>query len=110
MSLRRSGHRSILVLLLLLTTAAPSAAEWRRLDSPNFIVIGDVGGTTLRDIAIKFEGFRETLGRVLNSQVTATAVPTVVIVFPDDRAFRPFMPKYEGRSVDVGGLFYASRT
>jgi hypothetical protein len=92
-------------LLLLLATAAPSAAEWRRLDSPNFIVIGDVGGNSLRDIALKFEGFRETLGRVLSAQVNATAVPTVVIVFPSDRAFRPFMPKYEGRTVDVDGLF-----
>ena len=95
----------MVALLLLLVTAAPSAAEWRRLDSPNFIVIGDVGANALRDIALKFEGFRETLGRVLNSQVTATAVPTVVVVFPSERAFRPFMPKYEGRTVDVDGLF-----
>lgn len=95
----------MVALLLLLVTAAPSAAEWRRVDTPNFIVIGDVGANGLRDIALKFEGFRETLGRVLNSQVTATAVPTVVVVFPSERAFRPFMPKYEGRTVDVDGLF-----
>jgi hypothetical protein len=94
-----------LFFVLLVAGAAPSAAEWRRLDSPNFIVIGDVGANTLRDIAFKFEGFRETLGRVLNPQVTATAVPTVVIVFPNERAFRPFMPKYEGKTVEVGGLF-----
>jgi hypothetical protein len=72
--------------LLFRTPAAPCAAEWRRLDSPNFIVIGDVGASTLKDIAVKFEGFRETLGGVLSSQVTATAVPTVVVVFLSDRA------------------------
>ena len=103
--LRRWCRGPVLVLLFLSTTAAPCAAEWRRLDSPNFIVIGDVGASTLRDIAVKFEGFRETLGRVLSSQVTATAVPTVVVVFPSDRAFKPFMPKFEGRTVDVDGLF-----
>jgi hypothetical protein len=95
--------------VLLVGGAAPSAAEWRRLDSPNFIVIGDVGANTLRDIAFKFEGFRETLGRVLNPQVTATAVPTVVIVFPHERAFRPFMPKYQGKTVEVGGLFASNQ-
>ena len=103
--LRRLCPRFVVAFLFLVLTAAPSAAEWRRLDTPNFIVVGDVGGSTLRDIAFKFEGFRETLGRVLNPQVTATAVPTVVIVFPNERAFRPFMPKYEGKTVEVGGLF-----
>ena len=98
-----------LFFVMLVAGAAPSAAEWRRLDSPNFIVIGDVGANTLRDIAFKFEGFRETLGRVLNPQVTATAVPTVVIVFPNERAFRPFMPKYEGKTVEVGGLFASNQ-
>jgi hypothetical protein len=107
-SLRRRGGgpiRALLFLFMSVMTAAPCAAEWRRLDSPNFIVIGDVSGNTLRDIAVKFEGFRETLGRVLSSQVTATAVPTVVVVFPSDRAFKPFMPKFEGRTVEVDGLF-----
>jgi hypothetical protein len=88
---------------------APAAAEWRRLDTPNFIVIGDAGARELRDIAVKFEGFRETLGRVLSAQATATAVPTVVIVFPNDRAFTPFKRIFEGRPVASTGTFYGSR-
>ena len=66
--------------------------------------MGCVDGRQIRDVAANL-GFRETLGRVLSSQVTATAVPTVVVVFPSDRAFKPFMPKFEGRTVEVGGLF-----
>ena len=66
---------------------SPVAAEWRRLESPNFIVIGDASERELRNIAVHFEGFRETLGRVLSVRVTATAVPTVVVVFPNDRAY-----------------------
>ena len=83
----------------------PAAAEWRRVDSPNFVVVGDVGARTLRDVAVQFEGFRETLTRVLSERATSTAVPTVVIVFPSDRAFTPFKPKYEGRPAAISGLF-----
>src|SRR6185503_15236266 len=94
---------------LLVTAAAPFQAQWRRLDSPNFIVIGEVGAGELRDIAVKFEGFRETLGRVLNERVTSTAVPTVVIVFRGDGTFSPFKPLYQGKRMDVAGLFVPRR-
>jgi hypothetical protein len=85
---------------------APCFAEWRRIDSPNFVVVGDVGARTLRDVAVKFEGFRETLSRLLTERATATPVPTVVIVFPSNRAFTPFKPLYKGKPIaDVAGLF-----
>ena len=97
------------VLIVCAAAAAPAAAEWRRVDSPNFVVIGEVGGGELRDIAVKFEGFRETLSRVLTERATATAVPTVVIVFPSDRAFTPFKPTFEGKPVELAGLFVGRR-
>ena len=83
----------------------PCAADWHRVDSPNFVVIGDLSGGDLRTVAKKFEGFRETLSRVLSDNVTATAVPTVVIVFPSDRSFTPFKPRYEGKVVPLSGIF-----
>jgi hypothetical protein len=106
--------RALLFVLLtsasvLVTAATPPQAQWRRLDSPNFIVIGEVGAGELRDIAVKFEGFRETLGRVLNERVTSTAVPTVVIVFRGDATFNPYKPKYQGKRMDVAGLFVPRR-
>ena len=79
------------------------------MDSPNFVVVGDVGARDLRDIAVKFEGFRETLGRVLTARATATAVPTVVIVFPSDRAFTPFKPLFDGKPIELAGLFVGRR-
>jgi hypothetical protein len=97
------------VLACVCGSPAPAAAEWRRLDTPNFIVIGDAGARELREIAVKFEGFRETLGRVLSAQVTATAVPTVVIVFRNDGAFTPFKRLYQGKPVASVGTFYGSR-
>ena len=98
-----------LLVLVSIAQAAPVSAEWRRLDSPNFVVVGDVGAGTLHDIAVRFEGFRETLSRVLSERVTATAVPTVVIIFPSDRAFTPFKPRYEGKPIDLSGLFVGGR-
>jgi hypothetical protein len=100
---------SICAAVVCAVPAAPALAEWRRLDSPNFVVIGDVSTRTLRDIAVRFEGFRETLSRVLSDRVTATAVPTIVVVFPSDRAFSPFKPTFQGRPVELSGLFIGGR-
>ena len=40
---------------------------------------------------------REVLARVLTEKAVATAVPTVVLVFPSDRAFTPIKPKFNGK-------------
>jgi hypothetical protein len=85
--------------------ARPAFADWKRIDSPNFVVIGDVSAGQLRDVAVRFEGFRETLSRVLSQRATATAVPTVVIVFPSDKALTPFKPRFKGKPVELSGLF-----
>jgi len=87
----------------------PTAGDWRRIDSPNFIVVGDVGEGQLRDVAMQFEGFRDTLSQILAPGATGTAVPTVVIVFPDDRSYTPFKPIFAGKPVLVGGVFYGAR-
>ncbi len=108
----RRAHRpavTVGALAALVAIAAPCAAEWKRLDSPNFVVVGDVGAGTLRDVAIKFESFRDTLTRLLSERATTTPVPTVVIVFPSDRAFRPFQPIYQGKPVALSGLFVPGR-
>ena len=89
--------------------AAAPQAQWRRLDSPNFIVIGEAGASDLREIAVKFEGYREMLGRVLGTKVTSNVVPTVVTVFAHDRTFTPFKPLRQGKRVDVAGLFVPGR-
>jgi hypothetical protein len=104
--------RSVWLLAALVLTAAAAAplqSQWRRLDSPNFIVVGEVGAGELRDIAVRFEGFRETLGRVLGEQVTSTAVPTVVLVFKSDASFTPFKRKYQGKVVRMSGVFVPRR-
>jgi Protein of unknown function (DUF1570) len=99
----------VIVLLLCVAVASAAEAQWRRLDSPNFVVIGDVSEGSLRDIAVKFEAFREFLGRVLGERAISTPVPTVVLVFPHERAFTPFKPVYLGKPKNVAGLFLSRR-
>ena len=107
---RRRGSLAVVSLVLLLASAvlpAPgaSASRWMRIDTPNFVVIGDADEKTLRSIAIRFEGFREGLRRVLSTEARSTAVPMVVIVFRSDQGFRPFKPTYRGEIVEVWGWF-----
>lgn len=90
--------------------AAPSAQNnWRRIDSPNFVAIGDLSASSLRDIVVKFEGFREILGRLHGPRMVSSPVPTVIIVFPTEYEMGPFRPKFNGKPVDVAGLFVPGR-
>lgn len=73
-----------------LAAAAPSSAAWHRVDSPNFIVTGDVNVRDLRRIATQFEAFHDALSRILGATTTSAPVPTVVVVFPGAEAFEPY--------------------
>lgn len=106
---RRLPLAFLLTILGTLAAASPCAAEWHRVDSPNFVLVGDVSVGSLRDIAVRFEGFRETLGRVLSPNATGTAVPTVVLVFSSDRAFTPFKPRFQGKPIEMAGLFLGGK-
>ncbi len=82
-----------------------AAAEWRALRTKHFQVLGDVPASRLRDVALRFEQFREVVIQVLPAALRAGSAPVVVIVFPDSRAYRPFMPVANGRTVLVDGYF-----
>ena len=99
--------RPILFFLALLTLTAPTSAwaDWRDLRTNHFHVIGDVSAARLRDIALRFEQFREVVTQLLPAALRAGSAPVVVIVFPDDRSYRPFMPVANGRTIPVAGFF-----
>src|SRR4029079_8609542 len=63
-------------------------STWNRVDTPNFVVIGTGSDRSLTDVGLQFEGFREALSRIVSPTATATAVPTIVIVFPSDTTLR----------------------
>ena len=97
------------VALLLGVMVSPAFADWRRVDSPNFTVLGDVSAGELREIASRFETFRDVLSRLLSQNATVSPVPTIVFVFSSDRALTPFKPKFNGRPIELTGLFLPRR-
>jgi hypothetical protein len=56
-------------------------------------------------LALRFEQFREVVTQLLPAALRAGSAPVVVIVFPDMRSYRPFMPVANGRTVLVDGFF-----
>ena len=82
-----SGRHVLLALLAAITTllAAPAAAEWRRAESPNFIIFGESSESRLRERALVLEEFHRLLVSV--TSVNASAAPnkfTVYIVSGND--------------------------
>jgi tetratricopeptide (TPR) repeat protein len=99
--------RRVLLAASILVLVAPlhASAEWRNLRTNHFHVIGDVSASRLRDIALRFEQFRAVVTQLLPVTLRAGSAPVVVIVFPDERSYRPFMPVVNGRTVPVAGFF-----
>ena len=100
--------------LATVSAAAPAAAAWHRVDSPNFIVTGDATVRDLRRIASRFEAFHHALSRILGATTTSAPVPTVVVVFPNMDAFEPYLPgrtspgwASAGRDVNYIGMMSA---
>lgn len=102
-------RRLCLVAALLCLSAKPAVArEWVRVESPNFVVFGEIGEKRTREYAAEFERFREALARVVPGTATRPAAPTVVFIFKDAKSFGPYRPIYNGKPVEVSGYFAGS--
>ena len=99
----RRGLAFAILLLAVLPGAA--SAEWRSLRTEHFQVMGDVSTGQLRDVAVRFEQFREVVTQILPAALRGGGPPVIVLVFPDYRANEPFMPRANGRTVPVAGMF-----
>jgi tetratricopeptide (TPR) repeat protein len=95
----------VLLASILLAVPAAAAAEWRELRTAHFRVIGDAPASTLRDVALRLEQFREVVTQLMPAAAAAGSAPVIVIAFADAQAYRPFMPLANGRTVVVDGFF-----
>lgn len=103
-----TGHlRSISLVLgvVIAMTAAPAQAEWRRAESPHFIVYGDVSERAMREYVRKIERFDSVL-RLSAPNLSSGPTPKLEIFLAhgldDLRAVNP-----DTRS-GVGGFYSAS--
>jgi hypothetical protein len=97
----------VLLFLWLLGAARDTAppAGWVRVESPNFVVFGELGEKQTREYAAEFERFREALARVVPGAAIRPAAPAIVFVFKNADTFAPYRPLYNGKPVQVGGYF-----
>ena len=96
---------SLIACVLLLANAASAAGEWVRVESPNFVVFGEIGEKRTREFAAEFERFREALGRVVAGAAVRPAAPAMVFIFRNPESFGPYRPTYNGKPVQVAGYF-----
>jgi tetratricopeptide (TPR) repeat protein len=101
----RRAVRVLTAFALLSLVPCEARAGWTQLRSRNFLFIGDASERTIRATAQKVEQFREVMLRAIPGAPATSPVPTVVVVFANDAAFSPYKPRFEGRTVDVAGLF-----
>ncbi len=102
-------HRLVVWLVLVCTLGVgaevAAAPKWTRVISTHFVVVGDASERDVRQVAIRLERFRETVSVILPKASVASPLPTVVIVFDNERSFRPYKPLYQGKPKDVSGYF-----
>jgi FimV-like protein len=78
------------VLLATVVTPAHAPERWTSVQSKNFFLIGNAGDKDIRQVAQRLEQFREVATRLFTNDNVHTPVPTKVIVFRNDNAYRPF--------------------
>lgn len=99
--------KTIFSFFLLLIPAYASAREsWTSVRSKNFVLIGNAGESEIRKVATRLELFRQFISQLFPHTRIETPVPTTVIVFKNHDSFKPFKPKYNGKTQElVGGYF-----
>ncbi len=99
------------LLLILHIGQSPVVAKdtWTSVKSRNFNLVGNASQKEIREVAIRLEQFRAVFARLLPSLKLASPVPTTVIVFKSDSAFKPYKPVADGKTIDIAGYFQTGR-
>ena len=91
--------------VVLAQSAVPAQKGWKRLQTPNFEVLGNTGDRDLRMVAERLELFRDAMGLLFANAARPADARTRVLVFRNHKAYDPFKPQYEGKPAAVGGYF-----
>ena len=96
-----------LTVLVFLPNSVAAKDEWRQVRSKNFNLIGNAGEKDIRKVATKLEQFRETFRLLFGNVNLNSSIPTNVVVFKNDNAYKPFKPKRADGKTDnfIAGYF-----
>ena len=102
--------RQILLLFCFLGISLPKAQaadKWLSVRSKNFFLVGNASESAIKRVGRNLEEFRAAFTTLFPGVAERDSIPTVVVVFKDDMAFRPFKPLYNGKPANVAGYFQA---
>ncbi len=96
-----------LLVLLILPVSVSAKDEWLQVRSKNFNLVGNASEKDIRKVATKLEQFRETFRQLFTQTNLDASIPTNVIVFKSDGAYKPFKPKRADGKTDnfIAGYF-----
>lgn len=104
--MRRSALTLFALICLLLAAQAATAKDtWTSVRSKNFFLIGNASEKDIRQVATRLEQFRDAFSRLFTGASINSPVPTTVVVFKSDSAYKPFKPVFDGKVDDVAGYF-----
>jgi Tfp pilus assembly protein PilF len=96
-----------LCVLIILPNSISAKDEWMQVRSKNFNLIGNASEKDIRKVATKLEQFRETFRQLFSQMNLNSPIPTNVVVFKSDGAYKPFKPKRADGKIDnnIAGYF-----
>src|SRR5947209_15746678 len=94
-----------LTCLLACAHAASANDTWTSVRSKNFLHVGNASEKDIRQVATRLEQFRDAFSRLFAGANFSSPVPTTVVVFKSDSAYKPFKPVFDGKVDDVAGYF-----
>jgi len=104
--MRRSASTTLALICLLLCAQAAAAKDvWTSVRSKNFSLVGNASEKEIRQVATRLEQFRYVFRQLFPAANFDSPVPTTVVVFKNDGAYKPFKPVVDGKVSDVAGYF-----
>jgi tetratricopeptide (TPR) repeat protein len=101
-----AARAAVAALVVLLAAQAAAAKDtWTSVRSQNFLLVGNASEKEIRQVATRLEQFRHVFTQLFPKVNFNTPVPTTVVVFKNDSAYKPFKPVADGKPVEVAGYF-----
>jgi tetratricopeptide (TPR) repeat protein len=93
--------------MFIAASACAAREQWNKVESPNFVLVGNADLGEMKKLASKLEQFRLTLTTLFPNLKVTTPVPTRMYVFRTDDDFRPFKPMYQGKTQNNVAAYFA---